>query len=301
MISWSNVEQLPVQSYRERRPAAKLAGYVTCIWMQQVASDASPYTHRTIPNGSAELVCEQGLLPRVIGPQTGPIEETRAPGLTVVGARFRPGAVSALLGLPAVDFVDVAFDADEVWGDAAVALGEAVGAARSPEAGAAALESMILRRLDEAALVPDPIAIEAARRLMQRQGGGLIRVASSLNISARQLRRRCETATGFTPKVLQRIIRFQAFVALAQTRPKSSGELAWLAAEAGYADQAHLARESNRLAGHPPGTLLLETHKHCGAFHDHAVSHGPLLASLGALEEVGSAGRWDRSPELGSR
>ena len=269
------------QSYRERRPAAALGEHVTCVWVQQVVPGAAPYTHRTVPNGSAEIVCELGAMPRIVGPQTGPTEETLAPGTTVVGVRFRPGAAPSVLELPASELVDLALGADELLGRAAVALGERVAAAASPQAAAAILEAEILARLAGAA-EPDPVAAEAVRRLLPWRADGIASLPASLHISERQLRRRFEAAIGFAPKVVQRMLRFQGFLALAGRQERPSAHLAMLAADAGYADQSHLTRESVRLTGRSPRALLLEAEEHCTGVHDHAASYGPLLQSHAA-------------------
>jgi hypothetical protein len=63
---------------------------------------------------------------------TRPRVEVLAPGTTVVGLRFRPGAVPSFLALPASELLDRAVEADELWGRAAVALGERVDDAASP-------------------------------------------------------------------------------------------------------------------------------------------------------------------------
>lgn len=262
-----------MQTYRERPPAGGLARYVTCVWVQAVTPGSAPHTHRTVPNGSAELVCEVGSVPRVVGPQTGPTAETLAPGSTVVGVRFRPGAAAAILGLPASELVDLSVGADELWGGAAVELGEAVASGGSP----AVLERAVAARLPGAPEL-DPIAMEAARLLLPWRAGDVGSLRSSLYISESQLRRRCQVAIGLAPKVLQRMLRFQGFLALAHRRAWPSGELAGLAAEAGYADQAHLTRESLRLAGRSPRTLLADSRDQCAPTHDHAASYGPLLA-----------------------
>ncbi|HWL96886.1 MAG TPA: DUF6597 domain-containing transcriptional factor, partial [Nocardioidaceae bacterium] len=70
---------------RERRPAPALARHVTCVWAQTVSPHSTAFTHRKAPNGSVELVCAVGSMPRILGPQTSPIEETLAPGTTIVG------------------------------------------------------------------------------------------------------------------------------------------------------------------------------------------------------------------------
>jgi AraC-like DNA-binding protein len=73
------------------------------------------------------------------------------------------------------------------------------------------------------------------------------------------------------------MLRFQGFLALAQRYEQPSRELARLAADAGYADQSHLTRESAKLAGLSPRTLLRNIERYCGPSHDHAPSYVPLL------------------------
>jgi AraC-like DNA-binding protein len=269
------------QSYRERPPVRQLSSHVTCVWVQRIAPDAVPYRHRTIPNGSAELICELGGVPRLVGPQTGPTEDVMTPGTVVVGVRLRPGAAPSVLGMPASELVDATLASNELWGPAAEQLAEQIAAAGSPGDAAATLERAIAARLAEAS-GPDPIATEAVRLLLPWRTDEVTSLTSALYISERQLRRRFQAATGLAPKVLQRMLRFQGFLALAQGREHPSAELARLAAEAGYADQSHLTRESLRLAGRTPRAVLLEAEEHCAGIHDHTASYGPLLASRGA-------------------
>jgi AraC-like DNA-binding protein len=264
------------QTHRDRRPAAKLGRHVACVSVQQVFPGSEPYTHRPVPNGSVELRCEVGAMPQVVGPQTGPLEHTLTPGTTVVSARFNPGAAPSVLGLPASEVVDVSVGADELWGRSAVALGEAVSAAASPWEAAAKLEAAIAGRLADAA-EPDPIAMEAVRLLLPGRTRDVTSLPWKLYISESQLRRRLRDATGFAPKVLHRMLRFQGFLALAQGYEHPSRELARLAADAGYTDQSHLTRESAQLAGLSPQTLLRNSERFCGPTHDHAASYGPLL------------------------
>ena len=70
----------------------------------------------------------------------------------------------------------------------------------------------------------------------------------------RQLRRRCHAAVGYGPKTLQRVLRFRRFVSRIDAYPDVL-DLAAIAAEAGYADQAHLTRECGKLSGLTPAAL----------------------------------------------
>lgn len=264
------------QTHQDRRPAAELGRHVACVSVQQVFPDSAPYTYRPVPNGSAELRCVVGAMPQVVGPQSGPLEHTLAPGTTVVGLRFNPGAAPSVLGVAASELVDLSVGADELWGRLAVSLGEEVAAAASPWDAAAKLEAVIVARLADAP-EPDPIAMEAVRRLLPGRTRDVTSLPSELYISESQLRRRLKEATGFAPKVLHRMLRFQGFLALAQGYARPSRELARLAADAGYADQSHLTRESARLADLSPQTLLRSSERYCGPTHDHTASYGPLL------------------------
>jgi AraC-like DNA-binding protein len=120
------------------------------------------------------------------------------------------------------------------------------------------------------------------RQLMPWRADGVGSLTSSLSISERQLRRRLGSAVGLAPKPLHRMLRFQGFLALTQLaislgrRPAEEG-LARLAADLGYADQAHLTRECLSLTGMTPGAFLGETERHCGCGHDHSASFMPML------------------------
>jgi AraC-like DNA-binding protein len=85
-----------------------------------------------------------------------------------------------------------------------------------------------------------------------RRGLAVAGLSVELGLSERQLRRRCLDLFGYGPKVLDRVLRLERALAAAR-----GGEaFARVAAGAGYADQAHLAREVRALAGVPLTELL---------------------------------------------
>ena len=67
------------------------------------------------------------------------------------------------------------------------------------------------------------------------------RLADRAGLSARQLQRRVICDVGVTPKFHRRLTRFDA--ALATQSRQLEQTLAQIAAEAGYADEAHLSRK----------------------------------------------------------
>jgi AraC-like DNA-binding protein len=148
---------------------------------------------------------------------------------------------------------------DEVWDRRTVdALADRLAHAPSAASAAIELEQALIAQLPGVAAA-DPI-VEATVAAMSGAGPATKSVVSELiaefGWSERTLRRHCHEAIGYGPKTLERILRFQRFLALADRDP--SPDLATLALTAGYADQAHLTRESGRLAGLPPARLLAE-------------------------------------------
>jgi len=212
-----------------------------------------------------------------------------SPYTTVVGARFWPGGAAPLLGVPAEDLVDLVVELDDLWGGAAARLGELLASAPGPGAALQMLQRFLVCRQVRTDR-PDPLVIEAVRRLMPWQPVEIGTLSTQLAISASQLRRRFLVAVGVGPKVLQRTLRFQAYLALAQAaagRPVADGRVADLAGEVGYADHAHLGRECLRLTGVTPRELLGGRFDRCGCEHDHAASYLPFLAARPRAVRVG--------------
>ena len=268
------------QTYVERVPLPALAGRVRTVWVQRTGPQ--PYVQRNLPTGGVELQCLIGAVPRLVGPLTAAASAQVLPtDCAVVGVRFWPGEASPLLGVPADELVDLTVRLDDVWGGAAVRLGEALAAAPGPDAALELLQRYLAERQARTEH-PDPLVAEAVRRLMPWRPIEIGVLASQMAISTSQLRRRFLAVVGVGPKTLQRTLRFQGYLALAQAAATQGGprdgRLADLAAEAGYADHAHLSRECLRLTGVTPRELLGGSAERCGCGHDHAASFLPFLA-----------------------
>jgi AraC-like DNA-binding protein len=229
-------------AYGEFAPPPGLEAQVACVW---VGSSAAA---RVLPDACTDIVFSAGRLV-VAGPATLPDLVPATPGQDRCGVRFRVGLAGSALGLPASDLLDQVVPLAEVWGAEGRRLEDQVAAAERP------LEVMIAGVAARIAGARDEVAREAVGRV--RHGETSVeRLARASALSERQLRRRFERSVGYGPRTLRRVLRFQRFLAAAQVaRP---GSLARLAADAGYADQAHLARDCRRLAGLTPGALLAE-------------------------------------------
>ena len=238
--------------------------HVACVWIRDAAPAARE--QRVLPDACVDIVWTGGRLV-VAGPATGPVIADIPAGAAAMGVRFRVGAAGAALGLPAAELLDATVPLEQVWGAEADRIEDRVAAAGTPGARLAALARAVDERL---AGDPDP-AVRAAATGVPR---------SSLGIGDRQLRRRFADAVGYGPKTLERVLRFQHFLTRAarEARP----DLAWLALEAGYADQAHLTRECTRLAGLPPAALLASGAGPAGERSVSFKTHAPAVATMAA-------------------
>ncbi|TJZ45407.1 helix-turn-helix transcriptional regulator [Streptomyces piniterrae] len=217
---------------------------------------ALPPRRPVLPDGCTDLIWSGGRL-LVAGPDTGPHLPKAAPAGTVyVGLRFAPGQGPSFFGVPAHELRDLRVPLEDLWPAARVReLAE-----RAAEAGAAGrvLEETAVGRLREAARGADragPSGRSARTALIAAELAGgrpVAEVARAVGLSERQLHRHSLDAFGYGPKTLTRVLRLVRALDLART----GMPYAEVAARAGYADQAHLAREVKSLAGAPMGLLL---------------------------------------------
>jgi len=221
--------------YRELRPPAALRGVIECLWVR--VTEAGDQM-RVVPDACTDVIWRRGEGTTIAGPDTTAKLVSRTPGDVRIGIRFLPGAGGGALGVPLDQLRDQRIDVAEVDRafdlDGEMAPGEVIARFVSAAAG---------RQGDE-------LVAAAARRLAEQEVGA---VALDLGLSERQLRRRFHAAVGYGPKTLARVLRFRRFVDAVDRRRT---DLARLALDAGYADQAHLTRESTRLAGLPPAALI---------------------------------------------
>jgi AraC-like DNA-binding protein len=222
--------------------------------MHVVGDGDLDYDQPVLPDACVDLVSVDGEV-TVAGPATGPVTVRLAPGSVTMGVRFLPGAAPPIVGVSAAELRDLNVAVPDVWGRAGDTVAARVAETTDWPARLRVLAGAVSDRLDDAPAV-DPVGTGLAARLAERPGQSLRRLADDIALSERQLRRRVEGAVGYSPRTLARIVRFQRFLRAARSSPRRRVDLAGLAAATGYADQAHLTRESRRLGGLPPAALL---------------------------------------------
>jgi AraC-like DNA-binding protein len=175
-----------------------------------------------------------------------------------LGVRFRPGGFRPFYRAGKISILnDRVVPASDIFGPAAERACAAVLAAPSDEAMIAAAAGL----LRDAGPPPDPVAEEVAG-IVERivADPGLRRVASLADvfgIPERRLQRLFGEYVGVSPKWVMRRARLHE----AALRAEGGGDVDWaaLAADLGYADQAHLTRDFTATLGTPPSRYRAET------------------------------------------
>ena len=219
--------------------------------------------HDLVPDACVDVVWLPDGSVRVCGPEVEGWTFLPLDGPEPVGIRFRPGHAAPVVGTAMDEIRDQRVMVEDLLGADGRRLVEELGELPEiapPERRIAVLENHIRRWISEGHNV-DPLAEHVATTLTDDPGRRVDGLRRELDVSERQLLRRCTVAFGYGPATLRRILRLQRFLALAggtHTDESPGREIASLAAQAGYADQQHLSREARAIARATPSELLAE-------------------------------------------
>jgi AraC-like DNA-binding protein len=174
-----------------------------------------------------------------------------------------PLGARALLGMPAAELAGIDVDGRDVLGPLAGEVCERIRAAADWPGRFAVLDRVLTSRLADPRRRAGPRASDEVRHAWRRlvvSGGRcpIAELAAETGWSGRHLRAAFHRETGLTPKTAARVIRFDRARRRLQRQAAAGAPplLAGLAADCGYYDQAHLAREFRDLAGCPPSAWL---------------------------------------------
>lgn len=181
------------------------------------------------------------------------IVESRGPSsgvqvnLTLLGMRL-------LVGRPIEDMTNQAIAPEDVFGAFARDLTERLYEAPSWDARFDCLDAALVARIHTAGDVP-PAVRYAWQRILHTSGRVRVnRIVAEVGWSQRHFIAQFRHELGLSPKVFARMLRFGRVVRAMRATPRA--DLATLALDAGYYDQAHLHRDTRAFAGTTPGALL---------------------------------------------
>lgn len=182
-------------------------------------------------------------------------------GQAGVQVAVHPLASRAVFGVPAAELSVTDFDAAPILGRGSVDLHQRVADTRHwPDAFALVAQYLVAAQRSHPSTVRPEVAY--AWDLLRRSAGRapIADVARQVGVSVRHLGTLFRREVGRTPKTVAMLMRFEHATARMADSARRQGrvDLAGIAADAGYCDQAHLTREFTRFAGTSPRAWLAE-------------------------------------------
>ena len=167
--------------------------------------------------------------------------------------QLSPLAARPLLGLPAGELASIDLAAEEILGRLATQVYEQIRAADNWSARFAVLDRLLGDAIDVERAVPDEIARAWAVLLRSNGTAPIAEVARDVGWSQRHLSAQFTREIGLAPKAAARVIRFhRARRALQRNVGAGRPNIAGVAAECGYFDQAHLVLDWQQFTGMSP-------------------------------------------------
>ncbi|TXS50731.1 AraC family transcriptional regulator [Streptomyces sp. uw30] len=243
--------------FRRHEPAEPLRRYVEWYWL--IDWDLPlPYASHVVPHPAVNLTFqwdedEGPPYAEVTGVALGLYTRKLTGRGRVCGVKFRPGGFRPYAPeAPVSRWTGRALPAHEVFPQATADTTGTIVTPADDRARVAALNTFLLAL----PCTPDPQADQAmslvrhirADRTVRRVGD----FAEEQGLSVRALQRLFSTYVGVSPKWC--ILRYRIHEALELAGTRSDVDWAALAADLGYADQAHLVRDFTTTVGVPPTT-----------------------------------------------
>lgn len=255
--------------HQEFEPPETLRDIIKCFWYDNRDFGDEKSTFQVVPDGYAEIIFYFGSLhnisddgslrplpsPFLMGLLNQPAMFQTQRRLEVIGVRCFPWTVFDLLGLPSVKGGLHIFT--HPIAELQPELSSLIVAGRIDEA-VTHLERYFLHTRSQVAIN----GMLAKAGAAMRDGNGTIpvsRIAAAAHATVRTLERKFKQSSGFTVKDVSGLIRFEQVRNRLWNEPDSN--LAALAYELGYADQAHLSREFKKYSGSTPAAFARNAKK----------------------------------------
>jgi len=252
-----------------RPPRPALRPFVRTVWASEetvARSGPGVERERVLPTGTAHVVFRLSELPLrlfdgvdgtrgrsvghavVGGPRAAFYVRDVSQPVRSVGAELHPGAVEALLGVPAEELAGAHTPLEDLWGAAAARARERLLEAEGAAVRLDLFESLLAERLPRVRGLHPAVAHAIECFAVSAPVRDVVRATGYSHRRFIALFRR---AVGLPPKLYCRVLRFRG--ALERLAGEGSASWADLALGAGYSDQPHLGREFRELAGLSPG------------------------------------------------
>ncbi len=255
--------------HQEFEPPEELQDTIKCFWYNSKESGEPESSFEVQPDGYAEIIFYFGSLsslsnngslqplpsPFMMGLLNQPVVLYTKNRLEIIGIRCFPWTVFDLLGLPSGK--DGLRILDHPVAQLQSVLNKSIHAGRVEEALAQVKQYFQTARSQvaiDSMLFKAGVAMRSANGTMP-----VSQVAAAAHATVRTLERKFKQSSGYAVKDVSGLMRFEQVRNRLWHYPESN--LAGLAHELGYADQAHLSREFKRYSGATPGAFARKAKK----------------------------------------
>ncbi|MFI7438650.1 DUF6597 domain-containing transcriptional factor [Nonomuraea indica] len=233
--------------YARQAPCPAMSPYVEHFWVVTWTDLGEPYEQRIVSHPTVNLTIT-GDFHRIAGVIRGGFSYTMRGSGRAIGTRFRPGGFRPFLDGPVSQLTDRFVEIGEMYGAAGATLVQQVLAEPDARSAIALIETFLLDLRPER----DPLAEEIAAVVETAETDVSVtrvdELAARSGRSVRSLQRLFRDYVGIGPKWVIRRFRLHE----AAERIHDGRDLATLAAELGYTDQAHLTRDFTAAVGTSP-------------------------------------------------
>ncbi|WP_460499225.1 AraC family transcriptional regulator [Glycomyces tarimensis] len=228
-----------------------LAAYVERFWsVRWDLPEGASYESVVIPHPCVNLSFMPGLGAEVHGPGTAVSRHPLTGSGRVLGVKFRPGGFVALTGAESSAFADWTVAARTVFGPAVDHLSTAV-VGQGVEDAIRAVSVFLAERLPARADPRYELVLRIVSVMLEdRSVTRVDQAAQRFAMSPKSLQRLFQSYLGLGPKWLIR--RYRMHDAADRLAQDPAVDLARLAAELGWSDQAHFTHDFKALIGSPP-------------------------------------------------
>lgn len=238
----------PASEWREFADTCALSEVVEATW-----EGLGGWAHaiRLLPDGCADIVWDGRRL-SATRPRASAFRRQVVDRTFNVGLRLRCGQAGLVLA-PNLDPNATDIDLRRLWGPLAASGETRLSGQRDAGRCREILLDLVGERLSGVVQGEGPPV--AMIELLRTEVASVDLLASRQGWPARDLRRAFQRHVGFSPKALQRVFRFRRVLNSLAATSANAMTAAQLAADIGYADQAHMIRDCRAICGSTPGQL----------------------------------------------
>ncbi|HEY5746158.1 MAG TPA: helix-turn-helix domain-containing protein [Chryseolinea sp.] len=255
--------------HQEFEPPEELRDTIKCFWYNRRDVGELQSSYEVVPDGYAEIIFHFGNLcsisyqgglqplpsPFMMGLLNQPVTFYTKNRLEIIGIRCFPWTVFDLLGLPSGK--DGLRIFEHPIAQLQSTLNKWIEAGRIDEA-LAHVKQYFLNARSRVAI--DSMLFKAGVAMSEANGTlPVSQVAAAAHTTVRTLERKFKQSSGYTVKDVSGLMRFEQVRNRLWLDPDSN--LAGLAHELGYTDQAHLSKEFKRYSGTTPAAFARKAKK----------------------------------------